>query len=90
MENTNNNPAAKRDKKVVAAVTAIGDSVRFSKNGEYTVKRGFFYRHGNTCERMAQAIKAAVPNARITLCEEHYNSWPRDSWFEVRFMLEAG
>lgn len=79
----------KRDKAVVEAVTAIGDSVRFSRDSTYTVKRGFFYRHGYTTDKTEQAIKQVVPSAVITHSQEHYNNWPRDSWFEVRFKLEA-
>ncbi len=62
----------KRDKKIVEAVTAIGDSVRFSTaTGEYRVKRGFYYQHGSSKDKMAAAIKAAVPGAQITYYQEH-------------------
>lgn len=78
----------KRNPKIVAAVTPIGDAVRFNtKTGEYTVKRGFFYRHGFDAGQMAAAISRAVPGATITHKQEHYNAWPRDSYWVVRFTV---
>lgn len=66
----------------------IGDYVGWSgKFQEYIVKRGYFYTHGMTPERLAAAIKAIIPEAQITKTENHYHTWPKDSWFEVRFKM---
>jgi hypothetical protein len=78
----------KRDEAIVERVRPIGDNVRFSKTtGTYTVKRGFYYRHGYDEGQMAAAIQKAVPGCTIVEATEHYNNWPRNSWWEVRFTL---
>ena len=69
---------------------ALADSIGWSgKYQEYIVKRGYFYRHGMTAERLAAAIKKLVPNAIITRSDDNYHPWPKDSWFEVRFKVPA-
>lgn len=63
------------------------DSVRISKTDVVTVKRGFFYRHGGSAEGCAALVKKVYPTATIVLAEEHWNNWPKDSWWQVEFTL---
>lgn len=62
---------------------------RVSRKGRtYSVKRTFFYTHGCTADKIAAAIRRALPEARIVEAREHWNSWPKDSYWLVRFELE--
>lgn len=68
--------------------SAIGDSVGWSgKYQEYVVKRQYFYTHGMTEDKLAEAVKALIPNATITSARNFWHPWPKDSWFEVRFKV---
>lgn len=53
--------------------------------GAYVVRRGFFYRHGRTVDQMEQQLEQALPGASVIEAEEHYNTWPKDSYWEVIF-----
>lgn len=35
------------------------------KGGVFTVRRGFFYTHGNTAAKLANVIKTMIPTATI-------------------------
>lgn len=35
------------------------------KNGVFTVRRGFFYRHGFTADALAASVKRAFPTAKV-------------------------
>lgn len=81
------NTKPKRDKAVIAAL-AGHDHISFStKTGEYKVKMGFYYRHGRSEDTLAAEVRRVLPHATIIAAEEHYNNWPRDSWWEVRFTV---
>ena len=76
-----------RIKKIIVDA-AIADSIAWSgKYQEYIAKRGYFYRHGMTADKFAQAIKQLIPEAIITKADDHWHPWPKDSWFEVRFKV---
>ena len=60
--------------------SVFGDNIHFSRDGTATVKRGFFYRMGGSAQKLAERVKSIVPEAEIIKAEEHYNSWPRDSF----------
>lgn len=70
------------------ALATTVDSVGFSKKDNcFVAKRTYFYRSqgGGSPERVADAIKAAIPSAAINSATDHWHAWPKDSWFEVRF-----
>ena len=63
-------------------------TISFSnKSQEYIVKEGYFYRHGRSAENLEAAVKKVIPEAQITSTQDHWNPWPRNSWFEVRFKV---
>ncbi len=63
-------------------------SLSFSnKTQEFIVKEGYFYRHGRSPSTLAEKVKKVIPEAQITGVQDHFNSWPRNSWFEVRFKV---
>lgn len=68
--------------------------IRIARTGEVIAKRGFFYRHGRDEETLAKDITAVLDYAgikfAITHKQEHYNSWPKDSWWEVRLTISEG
>lgn len=47
------------------------DSVS-KRNGVFTVRKGFFYRHGYTSDMLVDAIKALIPTAVIV---DHGEVW---------------
>lgn len=73
-------------KTVRAALAGVFDSVGFSKkNGCFVAKRGYFYHHGLNEEKMATALKTALPSAVVLEASDQWHAWPKDSWIEVRF-----
>ena len=48
------------------------DSIGKNKSGNYVVRFGYFYRHGNTSEKYAAGIKVALPDANIVAHGDHY------------------
>lgn len=83
----------KRDKTVIAALRGYDKPSYSTKTGEYIVKRGFFYCHGRSADTLATSVQndlaRQLPGRTVTLTrvQEHYNAWPRDSWWEVRFII---
>jgi len=63
------------------------DKLILKKDGSFEFRRGFFYRHGQTTEKYANAIKQVFPRATIVESFENWQPWPRDSYFMVRFKL---
>jgi hypothetical protein len=63
-----------------------------AKTQEYIVKHGYFYSHGYDEEKLADKVKQAAAEAKmsitVTSTTNHWNAWPRDSWFEVRFRVQ--
>ena len=57
------------------------------RKGIYTAKWFYFYMHGKTTEKYVSKVHKVFPNAKITESSYHWNTWPKDSWFEVRFTL---
>lgn len=80
------------DLKIVAKrlreVTGYFDSVGFSRTKGVIVKRGFFYSHGGSAEKLEAKVREVLGPALVARLKfesrEHWNSWPRDSWWEVR------
>lgn len=60
------------------------DNLRL-RNGVFTFKRAYFYRHGNSAEKVAERLKKAIPDIEIVETEDQWNSWPKTSYFVVRF-----
>ena len=65
------------------------DSIGRSRKepGKWILKRSFFYTHGNSAHKMAEALKAADARVTIISASDVWKSWPTESYFEVRFQI---
>jgi hypothetical protein len=63
------------------------DRVIQKKDKSFEVRFGFFYTHGRTAEKYRDQILLVYPEAKILEIHEIWNSWPKDSYFSVRFKL---
>jgi hypothetical protein len=66
------------------------DSVRKMADGGFTGRKSFFYRQGNSAEKIAERIKAAIPGVEILEAYDEWKAWPKTSYFVVRFQLPEG
>ncbi len=61
------------------------------KDGVFKAKRFYFYRHGMTSAKFAEQVSKALhkEGIQITIFDfaDHFNRWPKNSWFEVRFTV---
>ena len=55
------------------------------KDGSFTVKKSYFYRFGQSPEKIADKIKKAIPWAEIIDTEDEWRAWPKTSYFVVKF-----
>ena len=84
----------KKSFKNFVAEQAIGvDKVVRHKDGTFSLKSAFFYRHGRTAEKFADRVSADLKEAGVKFtveeCFEDWNSWPKDSWFVARIRVES-
>ena len=77
-------------KEIKAVLSGYVDSVGVKKDGAYQVKRGYFYRHGMTAERLAGVIAEKIPGAKITDARDHWAQWTAASYFVVVFTINPG
>lgn len=80
-------------RKIKELTSGIYDRARHNKEDDsYTFKRSFFYRHGMTAEKFANAIKDAANklglDAEIVNFQEKWHSWPKNSWFEAKLKFK--
>ena len=73
--------------KVRSALLMFG-KVICRKDGSFTIKKGYFYSHGMTADKLAEQVKGALPRAKIISRRDHFNAWPKQSWFQVDFTVE--
>lgn len=83
----------KLTKEMKQALSERFDSAGYSsKSGAYIIKRRYFDRHGDSAEKLAERVKAFFSQTEVeievTEVRDHFNSWPKDSWFEVRFTVK--
>jgi hypothetical protein len=57
------------------------------KDGVFTFKRAYFYRHGNSPEKIADRIKQAIPEVQIVDTIDDWKAWPKTSYFVVKFRI---
>jgi len=66
--------------------------VTFSK-GHFTIRRGYFYRHGKTPEDLADCVRRVLPDALVTDMGDHYAPFRggegirKNSYFWVQIKL---
>lgn len=61
------------------------DRVSLSKDGVFTIKQGYFYRHGNSPEKIWEGIQKQFPDAELVDLKDDWRAWPKDSNFIIRF-----
>jgi hypothetical protein len=70
------------------------DSVRVYK-GHVVAKRGYFYRHGMTCETLRQSALETLKGAGISEqsvaieASDNWNAWPKDSFFKLEIFPQV-
>ena len=57
------------------------------KDKSFEVRVGFFYTHGKSARLYADKIRLIYPEATILETHDIWNSWPKDSYFQVIFKL---
>ncbi len=60
------------------------------RNGIYKAKWMYFYTHGLTIDDYVAKVHNSFPGVVITKQSNHWNSWPKDSWFEICFTIWPG
>jgi hypothetical protein len=72
-------------------VTGV-DKLTFKKNGTIEGRRGYFYRHGQSPQSVAEALKKALSTQGIEIqivdSYDDFKPWPKDSNFVVVFKLK--
>ena len=63
------------------------DSVRLSKDGIWTVKYGYFYRHGMTPQKIWEYIQKKFPTATLLLAEDRWKPWAQGAYMIVQFTI---
>jgi hypothetical protein len=67
------------------------DKLAFKKDGTIEAKRGYFYRHGESPEKVADKLKSALSSQGIEIqivrTYDDFRPWPKDSNFVVVFKL---
>ena len=60
-----------------------------ARKGVFSARFGFFYTNGRTTEGYAAKVADALPQAAIIDYSKVRNTWPKDSYFEVKFAIEG-
>lgn len=76
----------KQVKKAVSESSLVfEDKMIAHKDGTVSVKRMFFYTHGATAEEWMEKVAAALDEQGVEFkrirSAEHWNAWPKDSYF---------
>ena len=69
-----------------SSANIFADKIVYHKNGSVSVKRSYFYRHGNTAELWAGSVslemERLLPHLDFDVdSRDDYNNWPKDSYF---------
>jgi hypothetical protein len=75
---------------IEAKLSGIGKVHKYK--GLFVARRGYFYTNGYTVDRMATEIRRALgdDNVEIVDIRNVWQSWPKDSYWEVKFRYEVG
>ena len=73
------------------SITGV-DKISFKKDGTILAKRGYFYRHGASPEKMADTLVASLKaeGIEIEVVDKYddWKPWPKDSNLVVIFKLK--
>jgi hypothetical protein len=68
------------------------DKLSFKRDGTIVAKQGYFYRHGNSPEKVAEKLKISLAEAGIEIMitdkYDDWKPWPKDSNFVVEFKMK--
>lgn len=75
------------------ALSGIADVSYSPQQRVLIAKHGYFYTHGMDERKFADKVVKALNNvglrAFVVATSNHWNAWPKDSWFEARFTVES-
>ena len=81
----------KRLKNAFESVFTGVDKLTFKKNGTIEGRRGYFYKHGQSPQGVAEALKKALSTQGVEIqivdSYDDFKPWPKDSNFVVVFKL---
>jgi len=85
-------PADKKKLKTAFETVVTGvDKLTFKKDGTIEGRRGYFYRHGQSPQSVAEQLKKALSSQGIEIqivnSYDDFKPWPKDSNFVVVFKL---
>ena len=73
-----------------SVVTGV-DKLTFKKDGTIEGRRGYFYRHGQSPQSVAEGLKKSLSSQGIEIqivdSYDDFKPWPKDSNFVVVFKL---
>lgn len=81
-------------KRIYEAFKGWGDDdmIQIKRNGTVVAKRSYFYRHGMTAEKWLEWVLGKLEHLGFTIglteCNDNWNAWPKDSWFEARVEIK--
>jgi len=82
-------------KQIKDKLANIADTVARNKAGNYVARRGYFFRHGQSADRFAADVAAALPGAVVLNKWDNYAAFSgaaslaRSSHFGVEFRIET-
>lgn len=59
------------------------DKVVCKGDGTVELRKGYFYRHGQTAETWCAKVVAGCPGVAVVDASDYWNPWPRDSYFSA-------
>ena len=85
-------PANKKKLKEVFENEFLGiDKLSFRKDGTIIAKKGYFYRHGDTANKVADNLKSKLDSHGLSItivnAYDDFKPWPKDSNFVVEFKI---
>jgi hypothetical protein len=85
-------PINKKKLKEVFETEFLGiDKLSFRRDGTIIAKRGYFYKHGNTPDKIADNLKTKLEAHGLTInivnTYDDFKPWPKDSNFVVEFKI---
>lgn len=81
----------KQAKKLIQNELTGVDKVIAHKDGTLTCKRSYFFTHGMTAQKFGEKVEQFLTEKGFDVeveTENHWNAWPRDSWFQVKVVFK--
>lgn len=68
---------------ILDAVSGVSKVVA-KKDDTYSVRRGYFYRHGHTAVKWGERVTEQLgADFELVECNDIWKPWPQDSYFEA-------